>query len=836
MQGYLGAMHPDIGPAEVGCIDPLPLGESAGIFGEVRQPRTLSMHASIVEDRSHAGATRPNAAPLNMIHMQDRSRPDIIRSSPTRTSIGILARWLLSLACLLAGGAPAALAQQGLAFSNYIKSANPDPHDAFGSRVVVSGDLLAIGAYGEDGGTATHLPDDDSRVDSGAVYIYRRQGYSWVFEAYIKAPNASPGDLFGWSLDLEGDTLVVGAHMEDGSTTSVLGAYNNDTTDAGAVYVYNRRIVEGLPRWDLIDYLKPANAGVEDWFSFSLDLQGDILVVAAHHEDSGIGGVDTPGAMFDNSRPSSGAVYTYARNTSGLGHAWNQIGFMKAPIPDDADFFGFDLCLSGERLVVGAPGESSLLGSGDDNSVHWSGAAFVYQRNTTGVGPDWWLEECVKASNAGVDDFFGWSVSIDGDMLAVGAINEDGGGTGLNPNQNSEAASNSGAVYVYRRELGMGGLFPYWGQIAYLKASNTDPVDIYGNQVDLSDGKLLVAAEFEDSITPNLVGTSQGNNSAPEAGAAYLYDIQAGFQQIAYIKAPNARTRATFGHQCWFRDGELLIGSRHESNIASSGVNGSMHGFSAEDVGAVYHYRLSAPDCDRDGYDDRYELEEGFAGAVDCDVDGILDACEFNAGTIDCNLNGRLDNCDVQAGALDCNLNAVPDDCDIAMGTVPDSDLNGVPDGCQFGGVAHCFGDASGWTCPCGNQGAAFRGCANSHNPAGARLEATGVPSVSADSLVLSASGMPTNSVVAIMQGGSVLAPVHFADGLNCLSGQVRTVARRTALAGAVQVGSIHSAGLIPAQGGVQRHYQAWYGDRAFGYCTGGRTNTTNAMSIMWMP
>ncbi len=112
----------------------------------------------------------------------------------------------------------------------------------------------------------------------------------------------------------------------------------------------------------------------------------------------------------------------------------------------------------------------------------------------------------------------------------------------------------------------------------------------------------------------------------------------------------------------------------------------------------------------------------------------------------------------------------------------------------------------------------------------------TGVPSVSADSLVLSASGMPTNSVVAIMQGGSVLAPVHFADGLNCLSGQVRTVARRTALAGAVQVGSIHSAGLIPAQGGVQRHYQAWYGDRAFGYCTGGRTNTTNAMSIMWMP
>lgn len=74
------------------------------------------------------------------------------QSSPVSTAIGRLAGVTLpslrTVAVLFAMAAPAAHAQQGLAFSNYIKSANPDPHDAFGSRVVVSGDLLAIGAYG----------------------------------------------------------------------------------------------------------------------------------------------------------------------------------------------------------------------------------------------------------------------------------------------------------------------------------------------------------------------------------------------------------------------------------------------------------------------------------------------------------------------------------------------------------------------------------------------------------------------------------------------------------------------------------------------------------------
>jgi hypothetical protein len=304
---------------------------------------------------------------------------------------------------------------------------------------------------------------------------------------------------------------------------------------------------------------------------------------------------------------------------------------------------------------------------------------------------------------------------------------------------------------------------------------------------------------------------------------------------LAYIKAPNSMPHANFGHQCWFRDGMIVVAARGEGN-AATGINGNLFGGASPVSGAAYHYVLGAPDCDRDGLDDRYELATGTSGTSDCDSDGVLDDCEFAAGAVDCNLNGRLDHCDVAAGARDCDLNWVPDACDLATGAVPDADANGVPDGCQSGGTPYCFGDGTGSSCPCSNLGGAGRGCASATNPAGAHLSANGVASVSMDSLRLVAQGMPIGTMVALMQGSSMQAPAPFGDGLRCISGTLRVLARRLAGSEGVQIGNTHGPGQIPWQGGVMRYYQAWYEDPTPGFCTPKTTNTTNAVGVLWVP
>ncbi len=93
----------------------------------------------------------------------------------------------------------------------YLKASNAEGNDAFGYSVALSGDTLAVGAYGEDS-------------YSGAVYVFTRDGSDWTQEAYLKASNAESMNIFGGSVALSGDTLAVGTPYED--------------DESGAVYVF----------------------------------------------------------------------------------------------------------------------------------------------------------------------------------------------------------------------------------------------------------------------------------------------------------------------------------------------------------------------------------------------------------------------------------------------------------------------------------------------------------------------------------------------------------------------------------------------------------------------
>ncbi|NIM43125.1 MAG: integrin [Hydrogenophaga sp.] len=123
----------------------------------------------------------------------------------------------------------------------YLKAANTDAMDRFGTSLALSGDgdTLAVGASGESGdGTS---PSDNSRSTSGAVYVFKRSGGAWQERAYVKAPNADVNDGFGASVALsaDGQALAVGAGGESSAATTVNGdASDNSVPGAGAAYLF----------------------------------------------------------------------------------------------------------------------------------------------------------------------------------------------------------------------------------------------------------------------------------------------------------------------------------------------------------------------------------------------------------------------------------------------------------------------------------------------------------------------------------------------------------------------------------------------------------------------
>ena len=154
--------------------------------------------------------------------------------------------------------------------------------------------------------------------------------------------------------------------------------------------------------------------------------------------------------------------------------------------------------------------------------------------------------------------------------------------------------------------------------------------------------------------------------------------------------------------------------------------------------------------------------------------------------------------------------------------------------------VPLCFGDGTGAACPCANNGAGGRGCANSTG-SGALLSASGNAQVSADTVVLNLGGMPNPTTCIFLQGNSVLGSglgVANGDGLICVGTSVVRLAIKSGpgTASYPQSGdlSVSVRGALPAAGGV-RYYQGYYRNNA-AFCTSATWNFSNAMRFTWLP
>ncbi len=372
----------------------------------------------------------------------------------------INARYLVQ-ACNAAGctdSAPVSVTNT-LPAIGYVKASHVDDGNFFGFSVALSADghTLAVGAPLED----------STVVDSGAVYVFVRNGSSWSLQADLRMPSPGASDWLGFSLALseDGNTLAVGVPLAD-----------HGAPDSGVVHVFVRTGTS----WTQQAILHAAVPEVDEEFGVAVTLSADgrTLAVGAPRNDTTVA--------------DSGAVYLFTFD----GSTWTQQTVLKAGTPGAGDQFGTSASLSanGRILAVGAPFNDSAAADG--------GAVYLF----TFDGANWTQQAILTASHPDPNDQFGLRVLLtpDGQTLAVGAPFEDSAAMGINGDQHDNSALDSGAVYLFTSDGSA------WAHQAYLKASNTQPGDWFGTSLALSDDTLVVGAPLEDG-------------TALDSGAIYLY-------------------------------------------------------------------------------------------------------------------------------------------------------------------------------------------------------------------------------------------------------------------------------------------------------------------------
>jgi hypothetical protein len=449
-----------------------------------------------------------------------------------------------------------------------------------GNALAVSGDgtTIVVGAPHESSAARgiNGNQDDNSLYNSGAVYVYVRRGDAWAQQAYLKASNAGGSDMFGLSLAIsrDGNTLAVAAPWEASAATGVNGNQHDDSIpQAGAVYVFTR----AGSTWSQQAYLKASNTGRKgigddiegDQFGFSVSLSGDgrTLAVGAVSEDSGATGINAD--QDNDAAASAGAVYVFAR----AGDAWAQQAYLKSGNNEAGDLFGYGVALSdnGSALAVAGydeDGSGRTVNAPDDNRGNGTGAIYAFDRS----GGTWRQTGYFKGSRSQRNDALGYAVAIsgDGNTIAGGTAEESCLNGGINPAgcdvdtfPSSLAAGSVGAVYVWARSGAN------WVEQAFIKASNPDLEDWFSVRLAVSgDGnRLIVGAPMEDSAATGVNG-SEDDDSAEDAGAAYVYArTGATWRQLAYIKPSNTAAYDEFASSVAISaDGRTIVAGAPKKN------------------------------------------------------------------------------------------------------------------------------------------------------------------------------------------------------------------------------------------------------------------------------
>jgi hypothetical protein len=350
----------------------------------------------------------------------------------------------------------------------------------FGCSVSVDGDTAIIGAYG---------------TPTVSAYVFTRDtGGSWSEQLALPASGASTGDMFGYSVAIDDDTVIVGASSDD----------VGDITP-GSVYVFTR---DAGGSWSEQAKLTASDAADHDMFGNAVSLDVDTAVIGARSDDDA-GDV-------------SGSAYVFVRD---LGGSWSEQAKLTASDALSEDRFGWSVSINGDTAIVGVPAKNA-----------GSGSVYVFVRD---AGGSWSEQAKLTASDAAPGAGFGWSVSLYGDTAAIGATGTDISGAayvftrdaaGSWSEQAKLTASDasgyvyfgnsvsagpdiavvgaplwSGSAYVFTRDAGGS-----WSEQVKLIAPDLEENDLFGHSVSV-DGSTAV------------IGVMWDGDSGIQSGSAYVY-------------------------------------------------------------------------------------------------------------------------------------------------------------------------------------------------------------------------------------------------------------------------------------------------------------------------
>jgi len=411
-----------------------------------------------------------------------------------------------------------------------VVASDRDETDRMGYAVTIDGNWAAVGAYGNDFG--------GSNPNMGAVYIYEQQGLNnWVETQLLTNDDQDDYDRFGWSVDMDGDFLIVGAYGEDHDENDA-----NSLSKAGSAYIFQN--ISGT--WTQMQKIVASDRDISDEFGWSVAIYDSTAIVGAHIEDH-----DEFGGDF---KYHSGSAYAFELDGTGTWNEtqkivaddrWVDMNFPNGYSGEDlADQFGGSLDLWGDYLIVGAHSHDYATTSPLSGAMWTSGAAYIFER-TAGT---WNQVQKIQNFDREPWDRFGYSCAIDSNVIAVSAYSEDEEEDGV-----SNPLTNPGSVYLFERDPG-----GTWNPAQKIVPDDRNSGDHFGWSIDIDDTLMVLGCHSDDH-------DEFGLDLKPGSGSAYIFEKNAGvWSQFQKIDASVRHDSVDFGVSVGISGHTVLTGAQFE--------------------------------------------------------------------------------------------------------------------------------------------------------------------------------------------------------------------------------------------------------------------------------
>lgn len=417
--------------------------------------------------------------------------------------------------------------------------------DFFGWSVAISGNYAIVSAQRE---TEDVIGLNTMSLAGSAYILEKNAGGTWTEVQKIVPSDREAIDFFGTSVAISGNHAVVGAYNEDEDSAGI-----NTLNDAGSVYIFERN---AGGTWNEVQKIVASDREAGDFFGESVAISGASIIVGVPKESEDIVGLNTLNL--------AGSAYIFERNIGGV---WNEVQKIVASDRSNDDFFGTSVAISGNYAVVGAKEEDE--DAAGLNTLLGAGSVYVFEKNGTGT---WSEVQKLVASDRGLFDFFGTSVSISNNYAIVGAESDKENAAGLNP------LFDAGSVYIFERNSA-----GTWSEVQKLVASDRGANDKFGTTVSISGNHAIVGSSLEDE-------DAFGLNTLNLAGSAYVFERNIGgnWKEVQKLVASDRASNDRFGFSVAISGNNAIVGAYSEDED-TAGLN------TLSNAGSAYMFSSCSP-------------------------------------------------------------------------------------------------------------------------------------------------------------------------------------------------------------------------------------------------